>query len=189
MRLDALGNIAQIVIAAAAAVALVGALAQVLTARSATRTGRVYEYQDRINTVEKLAEWQDWSNYWKRHDYAAFKFQPREKQLEWYALANLMEEIAMLYDRKLLDREVASEVLGLYAELLWDVSQPFIEGVRTERNDRWVYDYWEQMQRRTKVERKRIKRRLVRRRARREILLLRPSGKTPRAPAVRRPDA
>ncbi len=61
-------------------------------------------------------------------------------------LPNIIEEVAFLYNRRLLDRGVASEILGVDVESLWIVGQPLIKGERGFRERPSIYCEWEEMQ-------------------------------------------
>ena len=47
-------------------------------------------------------------------------------------MANLIEEVAFLYNRNLLDRNVAADILGFYVEPLWNASSSLVNEVRTK---------------------------------------------------------
>jgi hypothetical protein len=78
-------------------------------------------------------------------------------------LANLFAEIAALYARRLLDRDVAAEVLGIYLERTWEGSHGFIRELREEKDSTLFCD-WEDMQRDTPRRRLRANRRIARQR-------------------------
>lgn len=85
------------------------------------------------------------------------------------AHANLIEEVGALYDRKLIDRDVIAETLGVHVERLWEACINYVTGVRAAKNNPWLFDYWEQMQRHTPTRRAKAKRKITRRRRRHEL--------------------
>jgi hypothetical protein len=156
LSLDGWGDIAQFVIAGSGFVALIGAGAQLSLSRANARRSRVYEYADRFNTPEMLRRTADYREYWDTHNFEHFMSLDLAEQLERLLLPNLVEEVALLYNRKLLDREVASELLGVYVERLWEVSRPLVDSVRLAEKRPTIYSEWEQMQRDTPTRRARM---------------------------------
>jgi len=161
-------DIAQFVIAIAGALALIGAPAQVRHSRTNARRTRVYEYADRVNEAAILPASADFTTYWATHSYEDYKSLDLVQQLEGRMLPNLIEEIAFLYNRRLLDRNVAAEILGIYVERLWTVGLPLTLGLRQDRRPD-VYAEWEEMKRDTPRRQRRGVRRAERRRARRKF--------------------
>jgi hypothetical protein len=165
------GDIAQTVIAVSGVLALIGAAWQVSISRANAKRARVYEYADRFNEPEIIRASAHFTEYWRSHSYEEYKELELAQQMEWRMLPNIIEEVAFLYNRRLLDRGVAAEILGLYIEHLWVVCQPLKEGLRRDRNRPSVYCEWEEMQKDTpqrqlkgvrKAERRRARRKLVR---------------------------
>jgi hypothetical protein len=165
LSLDGWGSIAQLVIAVSGLVALVGAGAQLRLSRANALRSRVYEYADRFNTQEMLQRSTRYKAYWEKHSYTDFKSLDDAQQLDWLMLPNLIEEIAFLYNRKLLDRDVAAELLGVYVERLWEASQPLIGDIRQAEGRPTIFREWGQMQEDTPGRRRRAIRRDERRRA------------------------
>jgi hypothetical protein len=160
-------DIAQFVIAIAACIALLGAFAQLRLARANARRGRVYEYADRFNEVRTLRASAAYRIYWEQNTYADYDALKLPEQLECMRLPNLIEEVAFLYNRNLLDRNVAAELLGVYVERLWEASAPLIDAARDAEKRSSVFSEWEEMQRDTPARKERAQRR----RARRKFLL------------------
>jgi len=156
--------VAQVVIAVSAALALVGAAAQLLNSRANARRVRAYEYADRFNNPEWTTRASRYRDYWGKHDYQHFKKLKRVQANELLILPNVIEEIAALYHRKLIDRDVAAEVLGLYVEELWTTSLPFVSALRAEHGPDLFSD-WEHMQRDTPVRKLKAKKKMDCRRA------------------------
>ncbi len=150
LSLKAWADIAQLVVAIAAIFALFGALAQLLVSRAQARRVRVYEYSDRINgeILGRIAAFQD---YWDEHSYAQYRQLNRQHRLEGLFVANFIEEIAALYNRGLLDRDVAAEVLGIYVERAWTSAAKLVHGIRTNDSlgNPTAYCEWEAMQKDT----------------------------------------
>jgi len=61
-------------------------------------------------------------------------------------MANLIEEVAFLYNRNLLDRDVAADILGAYVERLWGVSGSLVTEVRAKEGRPTFFSEWEEMQ-------------------------------------------
>jgi hypothetical protein len=169
LTLGGLGNIAQAAIAVTGVLALFGAAWQVAISRMSAKRARVYEYADRFNRPEIIRASAHFTEYWKDHSYEEYKQQELATQMEWRMLPNIIEEVAFLYNRKLLDRDVAAELLGIYVERLWAVGQPLIEGLRRERRPE-AYSEWEEMQEGTPRRQLKGIRKAERRRARRKLL-------------------
>jgi hypothetical protein len=171
LSLHGAADIAQIVIASAAVGAFAFAAWEVRISRTNARRSRVYDYSDRFNQLEILRACADFTEFWKK-DGAWSEYQRLEtiQKQERRMLPNLIEEVAFIYNRRLLDRDVAAELLGIYVERLWAVAQPLALGLRQERNRPDVYSEWEEMQRDTQERQLRGVRRAERRRAWRKLL-------------------
>lgn len=159
LSLNGWGDIAQFVIAIGGVLALIGAFAQLRLSRANARRGRVYEYADRFNDPSLLRASADYRKYWKDHTYADFDSLDLADQLPSLMLPNLIEEVAVLYNRNLLDRNLAAQLLGIYVEVLWQASVPLVGEVRQKEDRSTIYSEWEEMQddtpgRRTKANRK-----------------------------------
>jgi hypothetical protein len=170
LSLDAWGDIAQLVLAITGGLALGGALVQLGITRSQARQARVYTYSDRFNQLEIIRLCARYTDFWETHSYEEYRALPRPERAEWLVLPNFLEEVAALYNRKLLDRDVAADVLGMYVEDLWTVSLPLVTGERIKRNDPTIFSEWEEMQRDTPSRQMGTNRRNERRRARRKLL-------------------
>lgn len=169
LSLQGAGDIAQFVIAGAALIALAGAAWQIHLARMKAKRGRVYDYADRFNDLELLAAISRYRKYWNNHDFAAFKKEPKATQQELNYIPNLIEEIAWLYNRRILDRNTAAELLGTYVERLWKVTAPHVADRRAYNNYPELYAEWEEMQRDTPRRQAKANRKANRRRARRHF--------------------
>lgn len=169
LSLEQWGNIAQFVIAIAGALAIVGAWLQIRSNRANARRVRVYEYADRLNRPNLVRRMARYSDFLEKHDYAHYKTLSRVRRAELLILPNLFEEIAALYHRGLLDRDVASEALGFWIELMWDESYGFISEMRAERGPR-VYCDWEAMRADTPARKSKADRKITRKHARRRLL-------------------
>jgi hypothetical protein len=166
LRLAQWGDIAQFVIAIVGAIALIGAIWQIVLNRANARRVRVYEYADRFNRPGLRRRSSRYRNYVEKHTYSDFKRLTRTLQNELLILPNLLEEVAALYHRGLLDRDVAAEMLGVYVENLWASSKPFMSEMRAELGANAFCD-WEEMQtetpgRKLTADRKRARRRALR---------------------------
>ncbi|HUB36143.1 MAG TPA: hypothetical protein VL972_04910 [Solirubrobacteraceae bacterium] len=146
LSLSAWGDIGLLVTAGAALVALVYAAIEVRISRTHARLKRVYDYADRFNRPKTLAAGAKYRDYWENHSAEDWENLPRAKRLELMMLPNLIEEVAFLYNRRLLDRAVAAELLGVYVEDLWSASSRQIQELRMRRNRPGLFSEWEEMQ-------------------------------------------
>jgi hypothetical protein len=162
------GEIGELVLAGTAIVALVFAWLELRSSRVAARRERVYAYQEQVNQRAFREESVSYREYWEAHTFEDYKKLTRLQRNEMLMIPNLMEEIAALYNRKLLDRDVAAETLGIYVERLWTASMSFVHGLRAN-NGPPLYGEWEEMQRDTPGRKLRVDRKLARRRAWRKL--------------------
>jgi hypothetical protein len=168
--LAGLGNIAQIVIAATGVFAFFGVAYQIHVTRLNERRTRVYAYAERFKQLEAIEAAFKWRAFWKDHSYAEWTALEDSETAQWLTLANLVEEVGALYDRKLIDRDVVAETLGVHFEGLWRDCLKYVMGVREAKNNPWLFDYWEQMQAHTPRRRAKAKRKITRRRRLRELV-------------------
>ncbi len=71
------------------------------------------------------------------------------EQAEQMRLPNMVEEIACLYSRNVLDRDLAAELLGVYVEKLWKASERLIGELRDAEQRPRIFIEWEAMQKDT----------------------------------------
>jgi hypothetical protein len=171
LTLDQWGDIAQIAIAISAALALIVAAIELWRSRANARRVRAYEYSDRFNQPEmrrRAGEYREYFEDQKRtyDDFVALK---RTERNELTLLPNLIEEVAALYVRKLIDRYVAAETLGPYVEELWEVSKVFAMRVRADQGPACFVD-WESMVEDTPGRRAKANAKMARRRAWRKLV-------------------
>ena len=136
--------VAQCVIAVAALVALAVAGGQIWVTRATAKRVRVYEYADKFNQPEmrrRAGEWREYVEANTYEDFAALKWVERNDRL---LLANVIEEVAAMYNRGMLDRSVAAEAVGFYVEGLWEASKKFVAEMRAAKGPRLFAD-WEHM--------------------------------------------
>ncbi|HEV3319988.1 MAG TPA: hypothetical protein VG053_09755 [Solirubrobacteraceae bacterium] len=169
LSLNGWGDIAQFVIAIGGVLALVGAFAQLRLSRANARRGRVYEYADRFNDPKLLRAAAGYKEFWKSHTFTHFDSLDLADQLECLMLPNLIEEVAVLYNRNLLDRNLAAQLLGPYVEVLWQASTPLVSEVRQKENRPTIYAEWEEMRDDTPDRRTKVNRQTEKRRARRKF--------------------
>jgi hypothetical protein len=105
----------------------------------------------------------DFRAFWKGNDWAAFEALTAHKRADLLVLPNLIEEVASLYNRKRIDRDVVALALGVAIEVLWEQSQVFVKGGRADRGE-WTYNEWQEMQTDTRIRRERAHRKIRRRR-------------------------
>jgi hypothetical protein len=176
LELSGAGAIAQIAVAAIAAAALLAAGWQVRVARTTARRERAYKYSDRISEKRTILLIERYKRYWESTNMAAHMARSYASQTEWRALANWIEEVAAMYTRNLVDRDVIAETMGIYIEELWKASEGFINERRTsgDRPQPELFTDWQWMQEDTRGRRKRYRKRARKRRELREDLGLRP---------------
>lgn len=176
LSLDGWGDIAQFVIAIGGVGALIGVYLQLRLGHATSRRARVYEYADRFTKPEMLRASAEYVEYWESHTFADFDAMSLADQLEHLMMPNLIEEVAFLYNRNLLDRDVAADLLGFYVERLWNASIPLVSEVRSKENRATFYSEWEEMQADTPGRSARNLRKRQRRVAWRKYLLSPPYG-------------
>jgi hypothetical protein len=163
------GDIAQLAIAGTAFLALGVAARQLRHSRANERRGRAYDYADCFNRPEILRATAEYKLYWQSHTFAQFLEEDPVRRVELNIVPNLMEEVASLYNRKLIDRTIAAQLVGVYTVKLWEVSAPHVSDRRTHNNDPHLYAEWEEMQRDTPTRQAKADRRADRRRARKQL--------------------
>lgn len=144
-------NWAQIATAAIACLALLGAVIQIRLARAATRRNLAYEYFKRFNDPtmhryrvcateflnvkgpREAAHWDQWRS----------RGLTQTKRLEIVLVLNFFEELAGMYNRKLVDRDVVCEAFYAYSTEEWDKAWWFIE--RCCRTAPRTMDQWRRM--------------------------------------------
>lgn len=146
LSLHGAGDIAQIVLAGTALVALAGAYAQVRVSHNAARRGRVYEFADMLGRREWVDETVRCREELPGFTGATFMALPLADQLKWLQLPNLIEEIAYLYNCGVLDRDVAAELVGVYVERLWQACGRLLTELRVAEGRPRIFIEWEWMQ-------------------------------------------
>jgi hypothetical protein len=169
LALDQWSDVAQCVIAVAAVLALIGAVVQIRSANRNARRVRAYEYADRFNRPEMRRSAGEWREYLEAHTYDDFKNLRWVERNERLLLANVIEEVAAMYHRRVVDRDVAAEAVGVYVEGLWEVSKTFIAEARSDKGPNIFCD-WEAMVADTPARKLKADRRIARRRLWRKLL-------------------
>jgi hypothetical protein len=145
LSLDAAADIAQIGIAATAIAALIFAAAQLAHSRTLARRDRAYQYADLLKEPEMIRAVGAYQTFWFEHTFAQFRELERTERLLLNMVPNVIEGAAWLYNRELLDRDVAAELIGAFVESLWVTSEKGI----FERRDHWknprLFAEWEEM--------------------------------------------
>jgi hypothetical protein len=172
LSIDAWGDIAQLAIAVTGVLAIFGAAVQIKVARSNARRARAYEYADRFNRPEMISLTARYTDYWKSHSFTDFEALSRQSKSKLLVLPNVIEEAAAAYERKLIDRDVAAQMLGVLVEVMWKCSHALVAGARADRHDDWIYAEWEAMQKDTFKRRMRARKKTRRRRALRAYVQL-----------------
>ncbi len=150
MRLDGAAQVAQIVLAASALVAVMVATAQVLSARSATKQTLTYNYMERFNSPELLPFHQKTADLFRSRTpadegerYADFLKWDQKDKLAVLVVPNFFEEVAGMYNHGLLDRNVAKVYFGELGQDLWASGSWLIE--RWRKTDAGYFEEWEKM--------------------------------------------
>jgi hypothetical protein len=143
-------DVAQIVLAVIAALALAGAVVQTLLSRAATRQTLTYNYTERfanpamwvyIRSTQELFALGDKTADEKWREFNSW---PRERRLEALALPNLLEEMAGMYNRRILHKQTTKDFFGYTALRLWTNGEWLIKRIREQSNPNY-YIQWEQM--------------------------------------------
>jgi hypothetical protein len=114
---------------------------------------RTHVYVDRVTSRESLDEWHDLKAYWRFSGYTDFRRLPGRQQVEMLRLPNLLDEVGSVYNKGGLDRDLASELLGVYVEVLWESGKQFILDMRSIDQRNKVFDEWGRMQADTQARR------------------------------------
>ncbi len=145
-------NWAQIVTAAVAVLALIGAFAQLQSTRRAARRQAAFAYFERWSDPVSLpfiaqmndlfargesisdndVRWREWNDL------------PYEKRIESLLFVNFWEELGGLYNRKLVDRGVIREYFGATIVEYWCTAQWFVRRSREADGDD-TFSQWEAM--------------------------------------------
>lgn len=152
------------VLAAASVLALGGAVAQILTTRSGARRDRAYDYADTFNRPEIIALTARTRAYWKGHGFEHFSKLTPARRAEMLIVPNLIEEMGAAYVRRLIDRDIAAQMVGPLAEDLWKLTADrLVKGAQAERrkerksaqpgSEKWIYSEWKAMQEDTRSRR------------------------------------
>lgn len=139
-------DIAQYVIAISAVVALAGAAAQLRISHHQARRERVFAYADLLNTLDNLRATAEHQERWSQWTATELNALTEGEQAEQMRLPNMVEEIACLYNRRVLDRDLAAELLGIYVEKLWKASERLIRELRDAEQRPRIFVEWEAMQ-------------------------------------------
>ena len=139
-------DIAQCVLAITAIAALVGAAAQLRISHHHARRERVFAYADTLNQLDLLRATTEHQENWANWTIEDLEKLTELEQAEQMRLPNLVEEIGYLYNRRVLDRKVAAELLGVYVEALWIASERLVKEIRLSEKRPRVFIDWEEMQ-------------------------------------------
>jgi hypothetical protein len=149
LHLEDLAAISQVVLAAIAALALIGAIVQVLLTRSTTRQTLTYNYSNRfadpalIPFRKKTNELFALADTTQDEKWDMYKKWPLEDRIAALVLPNLIEELAGMYNNCLLNRKITKEFFGYTANDLWSHGWWFID--RSRRTYDGYYSQWEEM--------------------------------------------
>ncbi len=146
LSLNGWASIAQYVFTLTAGGALVAAVWQLKQNAAAAQRDRTHTYTDGVTSVESLDEWHRLKAYWRFHRYSDFQRLPQRTQIEMLRLPNLLDEVGAVYNGGGLDRDLAADLFGVYAAVLWEAAEPFIEEMRYKDGRPLYYKDWETMQ-------------------------------------------
>ncbi len=144
-----LASIAQIALACIAALALIGAVAQALVTRSATRQTLTYNYTDRfadpalIPFRQKTSDLFALSKATEDEKWEIYRRWSVEDKVEALLLPNLIEELAGMYNNGLLNKKIVEDFFGFTANELWNDGWWFIR--RSRDTYAAYYSQWETM--------------------------------------------
>lgn len=139
-------SIAEVSLAVIALLALIVAVAQILTARSAARQALTYNYTHRFSSPELLQYHQKTGELFAPSEdgadarYQQFLELGRAEQLAALVIPNLLEELGGMYNQGLLDKRIAKDYFGEIARDLWEHGFWLIE--RWRRTDPSYYEQW-----------------------------------------------
>jgi hypothetical protein len=148
-------SIAQIVLAITAVLALAGAIWQTHASGSATRASITFGFTTRFSSPEflpyigKTMELVKPSKDSAEVRFAAFHEMDREEQLAALVVPNLIEELAGMYNRGLLNKKITKDYFGDFARDLW-VSGSWLFGSWREK-DQEFFAQWYLMLKRMKL--------------------------------------
>jgi hypothetical protein len=146
LSLDQWAAIAQLVLAAIALAALVGAFIQLRDSRSTTRQTLTYNFTARFSSPELLQYNQmtrdlfQLGNCTEDEGYERYLNRSFEDQLAVLIVPNLIEELAGMYNQGLLHRGIAKDYFGFTAQELWNEGWWFIK--RFREADENFYAQW-----------------------------------------------
>ncbi len=147
-------NSAQIATAVIAGLALVGAVVQITSARNANRRTAAFRYFERwsdpesLSYIAKMAEFltvgteAEAEAKWREWEAKTLDF---EERLATLVFINFWEELAGLYNSRLVDRKVIREYLGGLIINYWELGSWFINRSRAEDSSdlqQWEDMYW-----------------------------------------------
>ena len=161
-------DIAQLVLAGAAVLALVGAYVQIRVMRGVHKRQLSYEYVRMVRSNDVLKLTKNYRTFWKTKKWADYSALTGPEQADLLVFPNLIEELAGQYNRKRIDREVIALSIGPLIEEGWAGTQEFIKGAQVTRS-RWAYCEWQEMQLDTVARRRRAHTRIQRRRSRKNL--------------------
>ena len=141
-------------LAVAAVLALGGAIGQTLSARSATRASITFGFTTRFSNPELLPYIRKTIEVFKSEGspeamFAAYGEMDYAEQLATMVVPNLMEELAGLYNRGLLDKKITRDFFGDLARNLW-VSGSWLFGPWREEDSAY-FAQWLLMLKRMKL--------------------------------------
>lgn len=140
------GDVAQCVLAVTGIVALAFAYLEIRSSRAAARRQKVFDYADAFNQPEMLRASAKLSENWSKWTLETFNGLSSENQIQEMRVPNLIEDVAFLYNCDELDKTLAAEMLGVYAEKAWKASERFVKELRTDLRNPRLFVQWEQMQ-------------------------------------------
>lgn len=141
--------IAEMGLALIALLALIVAVVQILTARSAARQTLTYNYTHRFASPELLdyhrrtGELLAPSDEGAEERHSRFLELDRADQLAALVIPNLLEELGGMYNHGLLDKKIAKDFFGEIARDIWVRGSWLIE--RQRRDDPSYYEQWKLM--------------------------------------------
>ncbi len=146
-----IGALAQAVTAGVAALALLGAIAQLAQNRRHERTRLAHRYLERYGDPDEIwlvAEFVDFvkgDGTTRGAALARWEAMSVEEKLEILHGLNFWEELAGMYKRRLIDRRVVREYFGEPALAYWRMSEWFIQDQRRRSSEKRLMQQFEEM--------------------------------------------
>lgn len=151
LKLEDWADISQIVVAVIAALALLGAVVQIMQARSAARETLTYNFTHRFSHPEFLPYHQKTNDLFDfeegegtaNQQWDLYESWSVEEKVAALLVPNLIEEMAGMYNKDLLQKQIARDFFGYSALTFWRAGWWFIK--RSRESNPEYYRQWQTM--------------------------------------------